>query len=449
MRHDHGERWGPRDLIRRVQNAFDVAGRAVDAAVRYRLQSDSHTGADANLKVDEALVDVRPLVMTKVVAEAAMLLRCAAPLRHVDGQMSSIIDDLAQRIIAPARGRRLLTLLCLEPTLALDHAAAHIHLSDLGFRDPAVDRMLLEIFQGEVIGGPERLPMQELEQQWLRGVWPGDKADVSDNPDLSALLARTCIGRPIDILGCRTQDLYAFTHVLLYASDMGRQSNQWPRPLEEIAHDADAALAAAIDANNFDLAAELIWTWPMLRLPWSPAATFSFGVLAAMQDECGFLPGPDYSSHDRERLPEDLRDEYVLRTSYHATVVMGFACAMALSSSHVPPVTVCPVAGSEGRIEQIQCLLRDESREPRWRSVFSQLDANRRGALDEFLLTMALRRARASRDLELLREGLAIGLRCDMVDGLTARHALALLRRATMLGHMSAEDLEIASTSSD
>jgi hypothetical protein len=62
---------------------------------------------------------------------------------------------------------------------------------------------------------------------------------------------------------------------------------------------------------------------------------------------------------------------------------------------------------------------------------------------------MALRRARASRDLELLREGLAIGLRCDMVDGLTARHALALLRRATMLGHMSAEDLEIASTSSD
>jgi hypothetical protein len=156
MRHDHGERWGPRDLIRRVQNAFDVAGRAVDAAVRYRLQSDSHTGADANLKVDEALGDVRPLVMTKVVAEAAMLLRCAAPLRHVDGQMSSIIDDLAQRIIAPARGRRLLTLLCLEPTLALDHAAAHIHLSDLGFRDPAVDRMLLEIFQGEVIGGPER-----------------------------------------------------------------------------------------------------------------------------------------------------------------------------------------------------------------------------------------------------------------------------------------------------
>jgi hypothetical protein len=110
-----------------------------------------------------------------------------------------------------------------------------------------------------------------------------------------------------------------------------------------------------------------------------PAATFSFGVLAAMQDECGFLPGPGYSSHDRERLPKELHDEYVLRTSYHATVVMGFACAMALSSSHVPPVTVCPVAEPEGRIEQILCLLRDESREPRWRSASSSTSISRSG----------------------------------------------------------------------
>jgi hypothetical protein len=54
MRHDHGERWGPRDLIRRVQNAFDVAGRAVDAAVRYRLQV-TPTRCGCQSQVDEAL----------------------------------------------------------------------------------------------------------------------------------------------------------------------------------------------------------------------------------------------------------------------------------------------------------------------------------------------------------------------------------------------------------
>jgi hypothetical protein len=441
MRHDHGERWDRSDLVRRLKDALDVAGRAVDAAIRYEVQSESH--ADFTSEVDKALGDIRPLVMKKVVAEAAMLLRCAAAVRHVDGKISSTIDELAQRLTTPARGTRLLVALCLEPTLALDHAAAHIYLSDLGFRDPAVDRMLLEIFQGEVIGGPERLPMQELEHQWLRGIWLGE------NNDILALMARTCIARPVDVLGCRTQDLYTFTHVLLYAGDMGRRSPSWPRPPEDIAHDADAALAAAIDANNFDLAAELIWTWPMLRLPWSTAATFSFGVLAAIQDECGFLPGPEYSAEKRERLPKDLRDEYMLRTSYHATLVMGLACAMALCSHDTPPVTVSPVGEAGETVEQILCLLRDESREPRWRSAFRQLDASRGEALADFLLTIALRRARASRDVALLEEGLAIGVRCDMVDGLTARHALALLRRATMLGQMSAEDLAAASILSD
>ena len=329
---------------------------------------------DSSLKHDNAPGGIRPLVLKKVVAEAAMLLRCAASLRHADSRLSSTIDELARKLTGPARGKQLLAALCLEPALALDHTAAHIHLSDLGFGDPAVDRLLLEIFQGEAIGGPERLPMQELEHQWLRGIWLGD------NDDVSALVARTCIARPIDILGCRTQDLYTFTHVLLYASDMGRRSIAWPRPPEEIVHDADAALAAAVDAGNFDLAAELIWTWPMLRLPWSAAATFSFGILAALQDECGFLPGPEYSVEERERLPEDMRDEYVLRTSYHATLVMGFACAMALGSPHAPPAIVGPMAEPGETVEQILRLVHDESREPRWRSAFRQLAAESPGS---------------------------------------------------------------------
>jgi hypothetical protein len=40
--------------------------------------------------------------------------------------------------------------------------------------------------------------------------------------------------------------------------------------------------------------------------------------------------------------------------------------------------------------------------------------------------------------LELIREGLSVALHCDLVDGSSVRQAVALLRRATMLGQMSA-----------
>jgi hypothetical protein len=438
MLHDHGEPWDRGDLIRRVQQSLDIAGSVVDAALRDGRLDHPLKRTSSDPQISKIFSQIRPLVVIKVVAEAAMLLRCVTFLRHVDEQIASAIDDLAQKLILPARGKQLLAALCLEPALALDHAAAHIHLTDIGYPDAAVDRMLIEIFQGEVIGGPERLPNHELEHQWLKGIWLGDEGYASAD-----LLERTCIARPLDVLGYGTPDLYAFTHVVLYASDMGRRARPWPRPVTEIASDADYALAAAVDADNFDLAAELIWTWPMLSLPWSPAATFCFGVLAATQDEHGFLPGPAYSAHDCEGLPKDLRDEYVLRTSYHATLVMGFVCATALRATLAPPVAVRPVTESGGAIDMILGLLRDRSNEPRWQSAFLQLDAKCRESLAEFVLSIALRRARASHDLELVRKSLGVALHCNLVDGSAGHQALALLRRATLLGQISANDLAV------
>jgi hypothetical protein len=222
---------------------------------------------------------------------------------------------------------------------------------------------------------------------------------------------------------------------------MGRRSFQWPRPVGQIMADAEAALAAAIDADNFDLAAELLWTWPMLGQPWSPAATFSFGILAATQDDHGFLPGPDYSARDYACLPEDLRAEYVLRTSYHATLVMGFLCAAALRPGLAPPVAVTPTAASVGGIDMIMPLLRTQPRKPHWQDAFQHLDVTRRESLAEFVLTIVLRRARASHDLELVRESLSAGLVCGLLDGPAIHQALALLRRATMLGQMTSDGL--------
>ena len=57
------------------------------------------------------------------------------------------------------------------------------------------------------------------------------------------------------------------------------------------------------ESRMFDLAAELLWTWPMLGLPWSAAAIFCFALLAEVQDSHGFLPGPGYSARTCAALP--------------------------------------------------------------------------------------------------------------------------------------------------
>src|SRR6516165_907085 len=140
MLHDHGEPWDRGDLIRRVQQSLDIAGSVVDAALRDGRLDHPLKRTSSDPQISKIFSQIRPLVVIKVVAEAAMLLRCVAFLRHVDEQIASAIDDLAQKLILPARGKQLLAALCLEPALALDHAAAHIHLTDIGYPDAAVDR---------------------------------------------------------------------------------------------------------------------------------------------------------------------------------------------------------------------------------------------------------------------------------------------------------------------
>jgi hypothetical protein len=202
-----------------------------------------------------------------------MLMRCAAVLRAEDAAVGMAIDTLARLLVPHARGPSVLVQLCREPGRAIEHAAAHVYLSDAGHRDEAFEGFLREALEGERIGGPERLPNHALECHWLEQIRSGE---VENAPVDAALLADTCIASQLDVLGSSTLDLYAFTHVVLYATDMGRRAVRWPRPVDEIVAGAQAALAAALDADNFDLAAELLWTWPMLRLPWGPAASFAF-----------------------------------------------------------------------------------------------------------------------------------------------------------------------------
>src|SRR4051794_32347253 len=146
--------WGPCDLVRRVGVAIAMAERAVQSAARD----------------DGARDDGSPLVLAKVVAELAILLRCASAIRQVDGALHQDVERAAVRLAPYARSEAVATAICRTPAFAVDHATAHILLTDLGHPDEEFDRLLVEVLGGADVGGPERLPNHELERRWLLGI---------------------------------------------------------------------------------------------------------------------------------------------------------------------------------------------------------------------------------------------------------------------------------------
>jgi hypothetical protein len=427
--------WDRADLLCRVQIALDVALRALETAER----DTSFATASGNWKSDREDCDgsrsgIQPLVLAKVVAESAMLLQCTAFLADIDARIATTVNELAYRLVPLARNDVIRVGLCREPAFALDHVAAHIHLRDLGFGDDGFDRFLLDVLQDGNAGGPERLPNHDLEHDWLMHLLRDDHSAISTD-----LLSRTCLARPLDSLGASVWDLYVFSHTTLYATDMGRRQVIWPRPVTNIASDAVAALGLALDSENYDLAAELLWIWPMLQLPWNAAAAFCFAVVAEVQDRFGFLPGPGFSATDFWRFREDKRDDYMLRTSYHATLVMGITCGVALRQD-LPPNDLPEVVADDLNVvaigELLSTITRGE-RKPSWLVAFRNLEPSSQLPLSEFLVSIALRRARTANDIELLRQILSISVRTGLTDCPASYQAAALLRRSKHLSAMT------------
>lgn len=421
-------RWDQADLARRVARALDIAARALRAA-----------GAPDADPAAQAAKPGRQLSSVKVAAEAAMLLLCAAHVQGMDGRIRAGADLVARLLIPHARSDSVLAAICIDPALARDHSVAHVILSHLGYPDPDADRLLAQSLAVGSDFGPERLPHRELEQRWLERLHFA--GDAPPRPD-AEILARSSLGRPMDALGSTLLDKYAFTHCVLYASDLGGRRMVLPRSAADIAADADAALASSLDANDFDLTAEVLWTWPMLGLAWSPAATFAFQVLAAVEDETGFLPGPDFSLARLRSLRGRQRSRYLLVTSYHTALVMGFLCAAALRPGRTPPAAVPASSACAPVAADFMALITPRSPEPRWREAFRPLAPSRQNALAALVLTVVLRRARSRADMTTVRDALQVSLQHNLLDAPALGQGAALLRRGAALGrpvHRAAE----------
>jgi len=411
-------RWDARDLERRLCKALDVAARAVPV-----LAVEGYSDVSNPEEV------LRP---AKVVAETAVLLLAAARATPACKSVLERVAHVAQLLRPHAQGDRVRALVCMEPALALDHCMAHVCLTQLGYLDEDLDGLLAQSLTSGAAAARERLPHRELEQHWLRQLHRGS-ANIRD-PDERSLLRRCALCTGLDPFSSSRDDVYAFTHALMYVTDLGSLKPRLPRSQGNIVGDAEAALAQSLAEDDYDLGAEVLLAWPMLGARWTPAATFGFRVLTSVEDEAGFLPALSIRLDRYRALVGEARTRYALASAYHTVYVMGLLCAAALGSGWLPAREVPHASRARGAAARILDIIGSANPPPRWRECFGALDPPQQDCLGPLLMAMGLRQAAASRELRTIKALLEVAVEFGVVGGPAPRHGAELLRRAARLG---------------
>ncbi|HKP69970.1 MAG TPA: hypothetical protein VJV05_11850 [Pyrinomonadaceae bacterium] len=361
-----------KDLIRRVDRALDFAEAAIS------LVQEKDPGID--MEALEAPPD-------KIIAETAMLLRAVVTLNGDEADsLRRRASSLASRLAKHARHDRVRIGVALFPALALDYGAAHIVLESAGVPDVSFTQTIKNSLEATTANARERFPHRELEQAWLTSLLYASGVD-------RGIAARTSLIRGIDVISGSRDDAYSFTHALMYATDFGHRLPQSWLPSERILSIARSALAAVLDDDDFDLAGELLLSWPFLRAEWDDTASFAFAVLASVEDEVGVLPSLALDLNEYKKLPSESRKNYVAAVAYHTAYVMGLLCASALRAGEYPRKQVISDTERTDFADELIGVLRREPRTPQWLRYFETLEASQRNASLPLLLDLALRRA--------------------------------------------------------
>ena len=366
--------WDRGDLERRLCHALSIGHQALE-----RLGTNGY--CDANQPEEY----IGP---AKVIGETAMLLLAAW---HADsaGPLRAKVNALAAQLAPLARGRRMLLGMCLQPALALEHALGHLCLARMGYPDQRFDAVFDATLCATAAKGRERLPHRVLEQEWLLRMC--GRAPARLTPALP---------HAADVLAGTHDDVYGFTHAVIFARDFGIDPQPLARSRSLILAEAEAMLARCLDEGDYDLSGELLWTWPLMRARWTPAATFGFRVLARVEDLAGFLPSAGTSLDRLRELAGEERKQYLVATAYHTVYVMGLLCAAALRPQQAPPVRIVDPLMPAGAADRVLPFLDDSGPKAYWWEEFQKLSGPERDALAGLLLHIALRRRAIRRDFE-------------------------------------------------
>jgi uncharacterized protein DUF6895 len=402
--------------VRRLCEALGVADNAIE-----RLASDGYTDAQ------EPANNLRP---EKVISESGLLLLAASTAaRHAE--VAKRLREVAQRLAPHARSDRILFGICTEPALAWDYAQAHICLKRLGYPDGRFDSVLNLISKSQARRGRERPPHRALEQTWAARGWQtpqlARKQPVRRAAPATARDSVLC--QSMDLLSGSRDDVYAFTHALLYVTDFNIRPWRLPRPRSMILADAEAALVRCLDDQDYDLAGEVLLTWPLTGRSWGAAAAFGFRVLAHVEDQAGFLPSTSTQLDRLSRLEGDERAKYLVASAYHTAYVMGLLCAAALQPGRAPPRTIRLASVATGLSRLVLERLDADPQRPHWREEINQLSESERNGLVSMLLMIALRRSVVQKEFDRLPGLLEMGRAAGLTDMPAASQAAELLAR--------------------
>lgn len=398
------------EMVQRLCHALDIARQAMD-----RLSTNGYTDPL------EPSNHVRP---EKVISETAFLV-LGASLACKHEEIRKRIRKVVELLLPCARSERMLLGICVQPALALDFGQAHIYLTRLGYPDEGFDALLHQSLASSARHGRERPPHRALEQEWLLGMMDDGRAFSAREFALAA--RRSVLGRPMDILSGSREDVYAFTHALMYVMDSSLNRRPLPRSPRQILLEAEAALGRCLDEQDYDLGGEVLLSWPLIGKSWSAAAAFGFRVLMAVEDQAGFLPSPTTRLNRLAELSGTERTGYLLATAYHTAYVMGLLCAAALRRGEGPQIP-----RSRSRISRPHPILEfidANAAQTHWRVELEQLSVSERDSLAGLLFTIALRRRAKARDFAGLRELLILGTRLSLVNCPAASQTAELLER--------------------
>lgn len=326
----------------------------------------------------------------KFVCETALFLYAAFRASD-DRRLRRRCMEQGARLAPYARDQEWLALMTLKPGMIPELSVAHVCLTCMGLPDAAFDARLADLAQfGRRTA--ERVPWKDLEAAWLaarHALFPVPKG-------LATSVRRTTMVVGFDPLTATRQEMYAFTHGIIYFTDFGHQAVEPPRDLGLILRDAEAALLRCVDGDDFDLAAELLMVWPFFGVAMSPVARFCLQVLMGVEAEAGFLPSLTIRVADLAALAPDAAQHKLLDEAYHTVYVMGLLYAALLHGE------ARPLPDGDRILARPDAALRLPPRRegvPQWEQYYAALPSATRDGLGYFVVGVALVRTLQAHDL--------------------------------------------------
>jgi hypothetical protein len=234
----------------------------------------------------------------------------------------------------------------------------------------------------------------------------------------------------MDLLSAAKADMYAFTHAIMYVTDLGTRRARLPRSSRAIAADADVALASCLAEPDYDIAGEVLLTWPMLGRRWSASAAVGFAVLASVEDRAGLLPRSGIPLGPLPSADGEEQSRYAIASAYHTAYVMGLLCAAALGPGCAPPARLAPAPRrAHGAANELMALAADLCPGAHWYKYVNELPPVTRDSAAELILHICLCQAALRRDLGTIVTALRLAERYGLLDTPACLQAAELLRR--------------------